>query len=314
MRIGKCPENAYKRSVKKYLDTYRETHNTVKDQMITVVRQTALDHEMAPAVFLQDGINAVCAQDAKAISTSIALALPPDTEEAYVSSVMKQLAKTAKSQNVPLTEAAVSTFGGLSKAVLQITVTAGRKKKQEPVAGKELLLVHPIALAGTGILAVEKKEQLLERFAQPFIRSAADQLEHLSLARAAELAFEHGAAYANALGEGGVFAGLWELAEALSTGLSVDLKAIPIRQETVEICECFRLNPYLLLSTGALLVVTENGKELCRILCAQGMEAALIGTLQAGNDRVLYNDGETRYLDLPQTDEIYRIMDRRDQT
>ena len=231
MRIGKCPENAYKRSVKKYLDTYRETQNTVKDQMITVVRQTALDHEMAPAVFLQDGINAVCAQDAKAISVSIALALPPDTEEAYVSSVMKQLAKTAKSQNVPLTEAEVSTFDGLSKAVLQITVTAGRNKRQEPVAGKELLLVHPIALAGTGILAVEKKEQLLERFAQPFIRSAADHLEHLSVARAAELAFEHGAAYAYALGEGGVFAGLWELAEALSTGLSVDLKAIPIRRK-----------------------------------------------------------------------------------
>ena len=96
--------------------------------------------------------------------------------------------------------------------------------------------------------------------------------------------------------------------------MSVDLKAIPIRQETVEICECFRLNPYQLLSTGALLVVTENGKELCRIFCAQGMEAALIGTLQAGNDRVLYNDGETRYLDLPQTDELYRISDRREQT
>ena len=306
MRIGKCPENAYKRSVKKYLQP--EILYTGQDQTITVVRQTALDHEMAPAVFLQDAINAACAQDAKITGISVSLALGEQAEEAEISSLMKQLARVANAERIPLTEAAVSTFAGLGKAVLQIAVRANRNKAQmPPLKAGDLLLIGPIALGGTGILAVEKEERLLERFAKPFVKAAADFLAHLSVADAAELAFGTGAEYAYALGEGGVFAGLWELADSLGLGLCVDLKAITIRQETVELCECFRINPYQFLSTGALLVVAKDGKRFCKELQQKGLEVSLIGSLQEGNDRIIRNDGETRYLDLPQKDELYGI-------
>ena len=39
--------------------------------------------------------------------------------------------------------------------------------------------------------------------------------------------------------EGGIFGALWEMAEASGVGLEIDLKKIPIRQETVEVCEFF---------------------------------------------------------------------------
>ena len=51
--------------------------------------------------------------------------------------------------------------------------------------------------------------------------------------------------------EGGVFGALWEMAEASGVGLEIDLKKIPIRQETIEICEFFNLNPYQLISSGS---------------------------------------------------------------
>ena len=34
--------------------------------------------------------------------------------------------------------------------------------------------------------------------------------------------------------EGGIFGALWEMAEASGVGLEIDVKKIPIRQETVE--------------------------------------------------------------------------------
>ena len=40
------------------------------------------------------------------------------------------------------------------------------------------------------------------------------------------------------------------------------MKKIPIKQETVEICEVFGLNPYELISGGALLMVTPDGGAL----------------------------------------------------
>lgn len=39
--------------------------------------------------------------------------------------------------------------------------------------------------------------------------------------------------------EGGIFGALWEMAEASGVGLEIDLKKIPVRQETIEICEFF---------------------------------------------------------------------------
>lgn len=49
------------------------------------------------------------------------------------------------------------------------------------------------------------------------------------------------------------------MAEASGIGLEVDLKSIPIRQETVELCEAFRLNPYLLISSGCMLMAAPDG-------------------------------------------------------
>lgn len=64
------------------------------------------------------------------------------------------------------------------------------------------------------------------------------------------------------LGTGGVLAGLWKMAEAGETGIQADLRKIPVRQETIEICERFDLNPYRLFSEGALLIGTQNGRSL----------------------------------------------------
>ena len=55
---------------------------------------------------------------------------------------------------------------------------------------------------------------------------------------------------------------LWEVAEGANVGLEADLKKIPIRQETVEICEVFHLNPYHIMSSGSVLAVTEDGPDV----------------------------------------------------
>ena len=56
------------------------------------------------------------------------------------------------------------------------------------------------------------------------------------------------------IGKGGLWAALWDLGEAAQTGLTVDAAAIPIRQETVEICEELELDPYGLPSSGAVFL------------------------------------------------------------
>lgn len=54
--------------------------------------------------------------------------------------------------------------------------------------------------------------------------------------------------------EGGVFAALWEMAEGAGVGLTIDMKKLPLRQETVEVCEFCNVNPYELRSGGSLII------------------------------------------------------------
>ena len=58
------------------------------------------------------------------------------------------------------------------------------------------------------------------------------------------------------IGSGGILASLWELAETVRTGFEIEMPQINLKQETVEICEFYRLNPYLMTSAGSYLILT----------------------------------------------------------
>ena len=105
--------------------------------------------------------------------------------------------------------------------------------------------------------------------------------------------------------EGGILGALWELAEAAGCGLEVDMRKLPLRQETVEVCECCNVNPYELLSGGCLVMTAWDGNRLAAALAAEGIPAAVVGKVTEGNERILVNRDEIRYLDRPQRDEIY---------
>ena len=50
------------------------------------------------------------------------------------------------------------------------------------------------------------------------------------------------------------------------------------------------------------------GEALVQELRRMGMMAAVIGQTNAGNDRMLYYNGNGRYLERPAKDEIYKIL------
>lgn len=51
----------------------------------------------------------------------------------------------------------------------------------------------------------------------------------------------------------------------------------------------------------------QHGEALVSYLGAQGIPASVIGRVTDGNDRVIRNGSEQRYLDRPKPDEWYRI-------
>ena len=56
------------------------------------------------------------------------------------------------------------------------------------------------------------------------------------------------------------------------------------------------------------LIGIPAGEALVQELRRMGMMAAVIGQTNAGNDRMLYYNGNGRYLERPAKDEIYKIL------
>lgn len=173
--------------------------------------------------------------------------------------------------------------------------------------GNELVVAGAIALYGTAQIAREKHKILREHFSEGFLREAENLRTLYGTADEINIK-EAGATAFYAMGEGGFLSALWKMAEASQVGLEMDFSKVPIRQETIEICEIFDINPYKLNSEGAVLIGIPAGEALVQELRRMGMMAAVIGQTNAGNDRMLYYNGNGRYLERPAKDEIYKIL------
>lgn len=190
--------------------------------------------------------------------------------------------------------------------------------------GDELVVAGAVALRGTVRLAHHEYAELRNYFSEGFLYSCLNLERDYGIKFAEEegnqtilmeyqendiwkMAENMGARACYIMGEGGVLSALWKMSEASQTGLTVDLRKIPIRQETVEVCEYFDLNPYYLMSQGALLIGIPSGEGLVQEYCRMGLPAAVIGQTNNGNDRLLYSGDHARYLDRPAKDEIYKM-------
>ena len=172
--------------------------------------------------------------------------------------------------------------------------------------GQELIVTRWIALAGTGMIADRYETELKRRFPASLVDTAKRFADSGGLPEQLQLAGRCGACALQALSWGGILGALWEMAEQAGVGLEIDLRRIPIRQETVEICEYFDVNPYYLYSEGALLIGTERAGTLAAAFTDAGIPAAVIGYAASGRKRIIRNGEGIGYLNRPQPDEWYR--------
>ena len=173
--------------------------------------------------------------------------------------------------------------------------------------GDDLVVAGVIAIEGTQILIEKEKEKLLEYFSDGFLWNTVRTLEKCRVPEMLSEPFKDEIHARYDLGTGGVLSGLWKMTEASGTGLRADLRAIPVRQETIEICERLDVNLYKLQSDGAVLLGCTDGAKVVQECLHQQIPAAVIGKDVEGNDRLLYSGGLTRYLERPSQDELTRF-------
>lgn len=327
MKIGKLPEQMLVRSVLK-----QAKHRRNEVLVGPAVGQDCAVMELGPdEVFVMSsdpitgtvkdigshGIhvtaNDLAASGAEPVGVILTVLLPPEIEEEQIRKMMQDAERTCKELDMEIMGGHTEITNVVRQPLLTVTGVGKTKKKDllttmQVHPGQDIVVTKWVGLEATSILAKEKEEELLKRFNPELIHTAQDFDRYLSVVQDARIAHAFGVSAMHDITEGGVFGALWEMAEGSGVGLDADLKAIPIRQETVEICEYFGLNPYQIMSSGSMMIATDDGHGLVMELQKAGIHAAVVGRATDGNDRVLRNGEDVRYLDRPQTDELYKVM------
>lgn len=328
MNIGKVPENVLKRSILKKINNRRSevligagvgedcaVLALSEDEVFVVTTNPIVGKatEIGGTAVLK-AANNLAAEGAEPIGILVDLILPEDATEPEIQQVMDDLDRACGENKMQIIGGNTSVSDAVNKTLISIT-GIGKAKKGKTVsssgakAGNDIVITKWIGLEGTQKLAKEFEAELKEKFPVRMIYEARNFDKLLSVVPEAAPAIKSGVTAMHDVTEGGIFAALWEMAEASSVGLEIDIKAIPIKQETIEICNYFDLNPYGLISGGAMLMATEDGNKLVAELKKENIQATVVGKATDSNDRVLINGETRRFLERPKTDEIRKIKE-----
>ena len=173
-------------------------------------------------------------------------------------------------------------------------------------AGQDLVVAGYAGLAGTVKLAEAAKEELSRWFSDEYMEEIADAAPLCPVSP--EFWRSCGAAEWEPAGEGGILTAIWNLTGAYETGVEFYLRQIPMRQETVEVCERLELNPYRLYSRGCVLLTADNGGQLVRILAEKYIPAQVLGRVNKGIAREMIVQEGRGFLERPQPDEITKVI------
>ena len=181
----------------------------------------------------------------------------------------------------------------------------------------QIVLTGFVGSAGAKYLLKDRREELLKRFSASFLRPAENSADVSEDALKEAISVLCGNGIKDEapdatdrppvlfmLGEGGLYTALWNMAASYRCGFRVRQSAVPIRQQTVEICNYFDVNPYGLYSEGCALLITGNASEALRVLREKGIPAAHIGILTKEKKKVLLRKDEERFLLRPQKDPL----------
>ena len=243
-----------------------------------------------------------------------------ETTFAMVDSIMTEIRQTCDEFGITVSGGHTEITTGLQRPIIvgQMIGEVDKKdliRKSSLQVGDKILLTQGLAIEGTALLAREKRELLQNHLSADQIDQAEQFLFNpgISVVKAARIATSSGDIHSmHDPTEGGLVAGLHELAVASGKGLRVFADRVPIFPETRAICHCLKIDPLRLIASGALLIGASD-KTVEKVVAAlerEGIPVKEIAEVVPVNDGMQIESGDaTLPLIPPDRDEIAKVFE-----
>lgn len=249
------------------------------------------------------------------------LLLPPGTPETYAADLVSAVNRYADEMGISIVGGHTGFYGAVSIPTIGgITVWGFGKRYITPAGarvGDKIIMTKGVAVEAAGILAYELEEKMIrDGMSQKIVTRAKERFFEMSVVKDAEIAFKaggnNGVHSMHDATEGGLFRGLWEIAEASGTGLRVHVPHIIVPEDIKYICDYFKLNPYEIISEGTLILTCspEVVDNVLFELKAGGIDASVIGDIVSAEEGRLLLDANGGHKELvpPETDKFWEVF------
>ncbi len=322
MRTGKLPEHTFKRSV---INTNKDVSfrtaighdGAVFGDMVTAMATTAFYYKGHEMYAYNNAINNIIAAGGEPYAISIGLLLPEHSEEPELRRIMDNLTRQAEQDKIDIIAGHTELVPTVNKPTVTITAY-GRKlwenRHKDVKAGLDIVMTKWTGLYGGAILAGERRDELRTRYSDSYIDIAEGYMEYTSLLPEGTVInriIEDGQINlyaAHDVSGGGVFGALWQILSACNVGAEIPVNMIPVKQEIIEVCEYFSINPYMMNGQGSMLLITDDGESVVCRMAEAGINAVILGQTMTGKKRVVTIGDEERYLVAPKGDMLCEVF------
>jgi hydrogenase maturation factor len=251
----------------------------------------------------------VCANDvasmgAKPMFFLSTIIMPKGTTDEELEKISKDIERAAKEINISIVGGHTEISSKVSDLILSGTMigfanryvsTSGARE------GDDILLTKGAGIEGTAILADSKHEYLSKHFDEGLLENAKELLTQISVVKEALIASSLGAVAMHDPTEGGVIGGLHEIADASNKGFEFYPDRVNLYPETKYICDILKINPFALISSGALMIISpkDRTEEIMATLEKENIKSSIIGKITK----------EERSHERIHQDELWRILD-----
>jgi len=209
------------------------------------------------------------------------LSFTKDIKESYIKKLTAAMSIVARDLGAVFVIGNANYFSGTDKILIDVL---GVGEKFADITEKynnnaEIVLAGYLGVYGTAYLINQNKDILNNSLSMSFLDNSLKIFNNINTYEISKTAFENNAIFCQNIGRGGIETALYEISEHFNSGFEVDIEKFILLQETIEICETLRKNPYKLNSYGSMLVLTYNSKQLCEEFEKNGIISSKIGKL-----------------------------------
>lgn len=308
MQQGSLPERYLTRSVTKHIRKINKN--------ISVSPAVGHDYSRMDGIITADGMgetpwiawvkacNNFYCSGGEISGVRIMLMLPADIKESKIKQYMADFNSFAELSGIQILGGHSQVTDACSRVQFYVTMVgvagafAPKKKQIQP--GFDIVMTGYSGWMGADTILQTKYEYLKNRFSESFLQSACMDASEYAIEKAARILTSDDSldvSYLHDASCGGVYGALWQLGVWMDKGFEIFHKDMPVRQDTIEICEYCNRNPYMVDGTGSLLAISPNGERVVEALRSAGVLAAVIGCVTEKKEKIIIvNDVDRRCL------------------